>query len=156
MSETSLRLSKIPPQDLKGKAGNQNMESKNGIETKGVKVYTIDHDGRARGIEIVTPKRTYALPYNHFLRADGDNSEIVARFSTDNVTIIGSRLAGLVKEFAQQRITALRQLTRAERMELSKEGPDIDEIRVTPARKKSTESEGKNGRETRPREPSLT
>jgi hypothetical protein len=156
MSETSLRLSKIPPGDLKRKAGKQTMESNGVVETKGGKVYTIDHDGRARGIEIVTPKRVYALPYNHFLRAEGDNSEIVALFSTDEVTIIGSHLEVLIKEFAQQRITALRQLTRAERMELSKEGPDIEEIRVTPARKRSTESESKNGRETRPREPSLT
>jgi hypothetical protein len=146
MSETSLRLSKIPPRALKGKAGKPYMESKSAIETKGVKVYTIDHDGRARGLEIVTPKRIYALPWNHYLRAEGDNSEIVAMFSTDKVTIIGSHLAVLMKEFAQQRITALRQLTRAERMELSKEGPDIDEIRVTPAREKSAAGENKNGR----------
>jgi hypothetical protein len=126
------------------------MESNGVIETKGVKVYSIDHDGRGRGIEIVTPKRIYALPYNHFLRAEGGNDEIVALFSTDRVTITGSRLAVLIKEFAQQRITALRQLTRAERMELStsKEGPDIDEIRVTPAREKSADGESRNGRET--------
>ena len=103
------------------------------METIGTRVYTIDHDGHARGIEIVTPKRIYALPWSHYFRAEGDNSEIVARFSTDDVTIKGSRLAVLLKEFAQQRLTAIRQLPRAERMELSKEGPDIDEIIVEPA-----------------------
>ncbi len=117
------------------------MDNTSVIENKGVRVYTIDHDGLARGLEIVTPKRIYALPWNHYLRAEGDNSEIVAVFSTDKVTITGCRLGVLMKEFAQQRITALRQLPRAERMELSKEGPDIEEIRVTPAREDSSASE---------------
>lgn len=38
-------------------------------------------------------------------------------------TITGSQLAPLLSEFAKQRISALRKLARAERMELSKEEP---------------------------------
>lgn len=106
------------------------------MENKGTKVYEIDHEGHIRGLEIVTPKRIYALPWGHFLKAEGDNSEIVAEFSTDTVTITGSQLIPLLQEFAKQRISALRQLGRAERMELSQEGPQIDAITVVKAKRK--------------------
>ena len=122
-------LSKIPPQFSKGKG------EKKPVENKGLKVYEIDREGHVRGLEIVTPKRHYALSWVHFLRAEGDNSEIIATFSTDIVTVTGSELVPLLQEFAKQRISALRQLGRAERMELSKEGPQIDTITVIRAEK---------------------
>ena len=130
MAERSLKLSKIPPQYSKGKG------DKKPVENKGTKVYEIDHEGYVKGLEVVTPKRIYALPWGHFLKAEGDNAEIVAEFSTDTVTITGSQLVPLLQEFAKQRVSAVRQLGRAERMELSKEGPQIDTITVVKAKRK--------------------
>jgi hypothetical protein len=70
---------------------------------------------RPAGLEIVLPKRTYVLPWNQFLYAEGGDDEIRVAFTTHDVVVKGSGLGVLLVEFADQRIARLQQPARTDR-----------------------------------------
>ena len=84
---------------------------------------------RQAGLEIVLPKRTYVLPWNQFLYAEGGDDEIRLVFTTHDVLIKGSGLNPLLVELAAQRIVRLEQPVRADRL-TSGSGRSIREVSV--------------------------
>jgi hypothetical protein len=85
---------------------------------------------RPVGLEIVLPKRTFVLPWNQFLYAEGGDDEIRLAFTTHDVLIKGTGLGVLLIDFAAQRIARLQQSTRVDRFANSTP-PSIYEISVT-------------------------
>jgi hypothetical protein len=71
---------------------------------------------RPAGLEIVLLKRTYVLPWNQFLYAEGGDDEIRLAFTTHDVLIKGTGLGVLLIDFAAQRIARLQQSTRVDRL----------------------------------------
>jgi hypothetical protein len=78
--------------------------------------WTTNAPERQAGLEIVLPKRTYVLPWNQFLYAEGGDDEVRVAFTTHDVLIRGSGLNSLLVELAAQRIARLEQLVRADRL----------------------------------------
>jgi hypothetical protein len=72
---------------------------------------------RPSGLEIALLKRTYVLPWNQFLYAEGGEDEIRLVFATHDVVIAGSGLGSMLSDLAEQRIGRLNEPTRAERMD---------------------------------------
>jgi hypothetical protein len=85
---------------------------------------------RPAGLEIVLLKRTYVLPWNQFLYAEGGDEEIRLAFTTHDVLIKGTGLGVLLIDFAAQRIARLQQPTRADHFS-NGTGPSIRELSVT-------------------------
>lgn len=83
---------------------------------------------RQAGLEIVLPKRTYVLPWNQFLYAEGGDDEIRLAFATHDVLVKGSGLNSLLVDLAAQRIARLEQPVRADR--LTGGGRSIREVSV--------------------------
>ena len=71
---------------------------------------------RQAGLEIVLVKRTFVLPWNQFLYAEGADDEIRVAFTTHDVLIKGSGLNSLLVELAAQRLARLEQPVRADRL----------------------------------------
>ena len=84
---------------------------------------------RPAGLEVVLLKRTFLLPWNQFLYAEGGDDEIRAAFTTHDVLIRGSGLNSLLVELAAQRLARLEQPVRADRL-ASKGGRLIREVSV--------------------------
>jgi hypothetical protein len=91
--------------------------------------WTTDAPEWQAGLEIVLPKRTYVLPWNQFLYAEGGDDEIRVAFATHDVLIKGSGLNSLLVELATQRIVRLEQPVRADRL-ISVGGRSIREVSV--------------------------
>ncbi len=66
-------------------------------------------------LEIVTLDRTYVLPWNQFLYAEGGEDEVRLVFATHDVVAKGAGLQALLADVAGQRVVNLRQSTRADR-----------------------------------------
>ena len=79
--------------------------------------WSVTTDHRAPALEIAVPKCTYVLPWNRFLYAEGDSSEIRAFFSTHDLAVQGCGLDQLLTDLAGQRVTVLKQPIRADRFE---------------------------------------
>lgn len=90
---------------------------------------TIAHD-RPAGLEIVLLKRSYVLPWNQFLFAEGGDDEIRLAFTTHDVLIKGSGLGSLLVDLAAQRVARLQQPMRPDRL-LKGQGVLISELSVT-------------------------
>ena len=84
---------------------------------------------RPPGLEIVLLKRTFVLPWNQFLYAEGADDEIRVAFTTHDVLIKGSGLNSLLVELAAQRLTRLEQPVRVDRL-ANKGGRLICEVSV--------------------------
>src|SRR5260221_11234028 len=69
---------------------------------------------RPAGLEIVLLKRTFVLPWNQFLYAEGADDEIRVAFTTHDVLIKGRGLNSLLVELAAQRLARLEQPVRAD------------------------------------------
>ncbi len=84
---------------------------------------------RPAGLEVVLLKRTFVLPWNQFLYAEGGDDEIRAAFTTHDVLIKGSGLNSVLVELAAQRLARLEQPGRADWL-ASKGGRLIREVSV--------------------------
>lgn len=89
---------------------------------------TIAHE-RPAGLEIVLSKRSYVLPWNQFLFAEGGDDEIRLAFTTHDIMIKGSGLGSLLVDLAAQRVARLQQPTRTERLSKG-QGVSINELSV--------------------------
>lgn len=89
---------------------------------------TIAHD-RPAGLEIVLVKRSYVLPWNQFLFAEGGDDEIRLAFTTHDIMIKGSGLGSLLVDLAAQRVARLQQSMRADRL-ANGAAPSIHELSV--------------------------
>jgi len=85
---------------------------------------------RPAGLEIVLLKRTYVLPWNQFLYAEGGDDEIRVAFTTHDVVVKGGGLSSLLADLAAQRIARLQKPTRADNFS-NGTGPLIRELSVT-------------------------
>jgi hypothetical protein len=84
---------------------------------------TAEH--RAPALEVEVPKCTYVLPWNRFLYAEGDASEVRAFFSTHDLIIQGCGLDRLLSDLAAQRVAVLKQPIRADRFEAASAGAAV-------------------------------
>lgn len=85
---------------------------------------------RPAGLEILLLRRTYVLPWNQFLYAEGGDDEIRVAFTTHDVVVKGSGLGSLLVDLAGQRIARLQEPIRAERFANGK-GASINGVSVT-------------------------
>jgi hypothetical protein len=74
----------------------------------------MEHD-RPAGLEIWLKKNTIVLPWSQFLNAEGGNEKIHVEFSTYDLVIEGNGLNALLQNIAAQRVSVMRELSRAER-----------------------------------------
>jgi hypothetical protein len=78
--------------------------------------WRVDRARRVSGLQVVSFKRTYVLPWTQFLYAEGAADEMRALFSLHDV-VNGYGLDRLLADFAAQAVTELRQPTRAEKFQ---------------------------------------
>ena len=86
-------------------------------------------DKRPRGLEVILLKRTYMLPWNQFLYAEGGADEVRLAFATHDVVVNGSHLDSLLADLCAQRGSLLREPARAERFR-HESGPLITGVSV--------------------------
>jgi len=104
-------------------------ERMNTVLTDSQKSWKPTTQERPAGLEIILLKRTYVLPWNQFLYAEGGDDEIRLAFTTHDVLVSGSGLGSLLMDLAAQRIARLQQHARADRF-ADVTGPSIREISV--------------------------
>jgi hypothetical protein len=78
------------------------------------KGWQVEAEGRAYGLHVVLLQREYVLPWVQFLYAEGTEDNVRAVFSTHDVEIQGRGLTALLADFASQRVSVLRQPSRAD------------------------------------------
>jgi hypothetical protein len=93
------------------------------------KLWKTTNQERPAGLEIVLLKRTYVLPWNQFLYAEGGDEEIRLAFTTHNVLVKGCGLSSLLMDLAAQRVAQLYQAKRADRFAKGADA-SIDELSV--------------------------
>jgi hypothetical protein len=93
------------------------------------KGWEVEGDGRAYGLNAIMLQREYVLPWSQFLYAEGTNEEVQAFFSTHDVVIRGTELTSLLRDFAAQRVTILREPARVDKF-IGGSGPRIMELEV--------------------------
>lgn len=93
------------------------------------KAWAVTAEERAAALEIVLLKQTYILPWTQFLYAEGREEELRLVFATHDVVVRGSGLETLAPEISAQRVTLMRETTRAARF--AGTGPFIREIVVS-------------------------
>jgi hypothetical protein len=86
-------------------------------------------DDRPAGMEIILLNRTFVLPWNQFIYAEGSNDEVRIAFATHDIVVIGSCLGSLLTDLSAQRVSQLREPVRADRF-ASDPGPRITSISV--------------------------
>ena len=64
------------------------------------KSWSVNLEERPAALEITLLKRTYVLPWNQFLYAEGGNDEVRAVFAMHDVVIRGSGLDELLADMA--------------------------------------------------------
>ena len=84
---------------------------------------------RVYGLRVVLPKRTYVLPWAHFLYAEGAPDTVRAAFSMHDVVVTGCGLEALMADFAAQVVTVLQQPMRAD-IFLPASGPRVSAVEV--------------------------
>src|ERR1700680_1925890 len=84
---------------------------------------------RVYGLRVVLPKRTYVLPWAHFLYAEGAPDTVRAVFSMHDVVVTGCGLEALLADLAAQVVTVLQQPLRAETF-LPASGPRVLAVEV--------------------------
>lgn len=70
---------------------------------------------RGAGLEIILLKQTLVLPWSQFLYAEGGDGQIRLIFSTHDVVVTGTGLTPLLTDLSAQRVSRLREPTRAEK-----------------------------------------
>jgi len=70
---------------------------------------------RRAGLEIILLKQTLVLPWTQFLYAEGGDDQVRLVFSTHDILITGTQLGPLMSELCGQRVSRLREPTRAEK-----------------------------------------
>jgi hypothetical protein len=84
---------------------------------------------RVYGLRVVLPKRTYVLPWAHFLYAEGAPDTVRAVFSMHDVVVTGCGLEALLADLAAQVVTVLQQPPRTDHF-ASAPGPRILAVEV--------------------------
>jgi hypothetical protein len=74
---------------------------------------TIAQD-RPGTLTIVLLKRTFVLPWNQFLFAEGSDEELRLVFSTHDIILRGAQLSQLLADLSAQRVDLLREPGRAD------------------------------------------
>jgi hypothetical protein len=93
------------------------------------KDWQVEAEGRTYGLHVILLKREYVLPWVQFLYAEGTEDSIRAVFSTHDVEVQGRGLTALLADFAFQRVSVLRQPSRADVFTASA-GPQITGLEV--------------------------
>ena len=93
------------------------------------KGWQVEAEAKAYGLHVVLLKREYVLPWVQFLYAEGTEDNIRAVFSTHDVEVLGKGLTALLADFAFQRVSVLRQPSRADVFVASR-GPQITALEV--------------------------
>ena len=70
------------------------------------RAWTIDPEGRAYGLRVLLPKRSYVLPWAQFLYAEGASDSVRAVFSMHDVVVTGCGLDALLADLSAQVVTA--------------------------------------------------
>ena len=83
------------------------------------KGWSVSLDDRVAALEIALLKRTYVLPWNQFVYAEGGDDEVRAVFATHEVIIRGAGLTALLADLAAQNVTVIQEPTRADRFQSS-------------------------------------
>jgi hypothetical protein len=81
-------------------------------------------------LQVVLSKRTYVLPWNQFLYAEGGDDELRLIFTTHDVLIKGYNLYSLLAPLAAHEIARLKEPTRSDRFMSGSDGSWIREITV--------------------------
>ena len=72
------------------------------------KPWAVDTTSRVYGLQVISLKRVYVLPWSQFLYAEGTSEEVQAFFSTHECVMVqGSGLDSLLADFASQQITGI-------------------------------------------------
>jgi hypothetical protein len=66
-------------------------------------------------LEVNLLKRSFVLPWNQFLYAEGGEDEVRLAFSTHDILVTGNHLGLLLADLSAQRVSRLREPVRAER-----------------------------------------
>jgi hypothetical protein len=87
----------------------------NAVSADSWKSWSVNLEDRPAALEITLLKRTYVLPWNQFLYAEGGNDEVRAVFATHDVIIRGGGLDELLADMATQRVAAMHEPPRPDR-----------------------------------------
>jgi len=79
--------------------------------------WSVNLEDRPAALEITLLKRTYVLPWNQFLYAEGGNDEVRALFATHEVNVRGTGLTVLLADLAAQNVTGVEELSRPDRFQ---------------------------------------
>ena len=93
--------------------------------------WTISTEQRMPGIQFVLLQRTFVLPWNRFLYAEGDPSEVYIAFTTHDVNLKGCGLDRLLADLAAQRVATLVEPARTERFQNAADPVRIIELNVS-------------------------
>jgi hypothetical protein len=74
-------------------------------------------------------RHTFALPWAHFLYAQGNDDEVRAFWTTHELVVKGSGLRALLADSASQRLAAIFETPRTARF--ANVGPAVTEIEIT-------------------------
>jgi hypothetical protein len=91
----------------------------NTVSADSRKSWSVSVDGRIAALEIALLKRTYVLPWNQFVYAEGGDDEVRAVFATHEVVIRGAGLTALLADLAAQNVTVIQEPRRADRFQSS-------------------------------------
>jgi hypothetical protein len=87
----------------------------NTVSADSGKSWSVNLEDRPAALEITLLKRTYVLPWNQFLYAEGGNDEVRAVFATHDVIIRGGGLDELLADMATQRVASMHEPSRPDR-----------------------------------------
>jgi hypothetical protein len=93
----------------------------NTVSADSRKSWSVSLDDRVAALEIALLKRTYVLPWNQFVYAEGGDDEVRAVFATHEVIIRGSGLDELLNGIAAQQVEVMYEPSRTDRF--SSTGP---------------------------------
>jgi len=91
----------------------------NTVSADSRKSWSVSLDDRVAALEIALLKRTYVLPWNQFVYAEGGDDEVRVVFATHEVIIRGAGLTALLADMAAQNVTVIQEPTRADRFQSS-------------------------------------
>jgi len=79
------------------------------------RTWTPASNERPNSLEIILLKRSFVLPWNQFLYAEGGEDEVRLAFSTHDILVSGNHLGLLLADLSAQRVSLLQEPVRAER-----------------------------------------
>ena len=93
----------------------------NAVSADSRKGWSVNMEDRSTALEITLLKRTYVLPWNQFLYAEGGDDEVRAVFATHDVIIKGAGLMALLADLAAQNVTVVEEPSRPDRFQTGAE-----------------------------------